>query len=487
MKRSGLILLSFCFLLLVNCAKKEEVNPTNEPDIEVPTTPVTVEPGGDYVIKGSNFSETETYLVKFNGVQAEIVKITQTELTVTTPENITSGDITLEHNGKVQVVGSFTVSSEPTIETLTSTVTIKPTEEFTIKGSNFIESETYKVTFNGVQAEIISIAKTELKIKVPENISSGDIVLEHEGKVFTVGTYKVVSASVYIFQYDSGVKKLAEINLENGDLTYITGSIDYGLNTRGMVYNKTNGEFIGFDFENFQKPYLVRIKPDGTTSEKIYIKDAFLTNGTGNFDDLVIDDNGKVYIFQYDSNVKKLAEINLDTGDLTYITASIDYGTNTRGMVYNKAKNEFVGFDFDTNSKPFIIKIKPDGTTSEKIYIKDAFLTNGTGNFDDLVIDNNGKVYIFQYDSNVKKLAEINVDTGDLTYVTGSIDYGTNTVGMVYSEVNGEFIGFDFDTNFKPFFIRIKTDGTVSEKVYIKDTFLGSGGNFTDLVIKEIQ
>ncbi|OJJ21076.1 hypothetical protein BKI52_10925 [marine bacterium AO1-C] len=483
MKKSGILLLSFCFLLLMSCAKKEEVNPTSEPDIEVPTSPVTVEPGGDYVIKGSNFSETETYIVKFNEVKAEIVKIAKTELTVAIPEGITSGDITLEHNGKVKTVGSYTVSTEPKIETLASTATLKSGEDFTITGSNFIETETYSVAFNGVKAEIVSITKTELKVKVPSNITSGDITLEHDGKVFTVGSFKVASSSVYIFQYDSDVRKLAEINLETGELSYITESIDFGFNTRGIVYNKVNDEFIGFDFENYQKPFIIRIKPDGTTSGKVYIKDTFLNSGTGNFDDLVVDDNGKVYIFQYDSNVKKLAEINLETGDLTYITNSIDYGTNTRGMVYSKARNEFIGFDFDSNSKPFVIKIKPDGTTSEKVYIKDAFLSSGTGNFDDLVIDNNGKVYIFQYDSNVKKLAEINVDTGDLTYITGSIDYGTNTRGMVFSEINNEFIGFDFDTNFKAFFVRIKPDGTTSEKVYIK----GTGGNFSDLVIREVQ
>ncbi|HAS44310.1 MAG TPA: hypothetical protein DCS93_27785 [Microscillaceae bacterium] len=384
-------LLCLGFFLFFGCAKKEQVNPTEEPTLEEVSGTITVKSGGEFKIKGSNFSETERYVVKFNGVQAEIVKITESEITVTIPENITSGDITLEHNGKTAKVASYTVAS----------------------------------------------------------------------------------TKVYIFQYDDGVKKLAEINLETGDLTYITGSIDYGNNTRGIVYSQTNEEFIGFDFDSNFKPFIIKIKPDGTTSEKIYLK------GTGkNFRDLVIDASGKVYIFQYDTGVKKLAEINLTTGDLTYITGSIDYGNNTRGIVYNKTNEEFIGFDFDSNFKSFIIKIKPDGTTSEKIYLK------GTGkNFRDLVIDASDKVYIFQYDTGVKKLAEINLTTGDLTYITGSIDYGNNTRGLVYSEVNDEFVGFDFDSNFKPFIIKIKPDGTTSDKIYLK----GTGKNFTDLVIVETK
>ncbi len=479
MKRSGLILLFCYFLLLMSCAKTKEVNPTNEPEIEVPTGTVVVEPGADFTIKGSNFSDTETYVVKFNGVKAEIVKIVPTELTVAIPDGITSGDITLEHNGKVKTVGSYTVSTEPKVEPLTSVVTLKSSEEFVIKGSNFIETETYTVKFNGVEGEVVNIAKAELTVKTPENLAAGDITLEHDGKVLTVGTYKVALAKVYIFQYDSGVKKLAEINLETGELTYVSGSVDYGTNTRGMVYNAAKDEFIGLDFDVNFKPFIIKIKSDGTASDKVYIKDAFLSEGK-DFDDLVIDNAGKVYAFQ-GGGVKKLAEINVDTGDLTYVTASIDYGSNTRGMVYNKVKDEFVGFDFDTNFKPFVITIKSNGTVSEKVYIKESFLTAGN-DFDDLVIDQAGKVYVFQ-DGDVNKLAEINVDTGDLTYATGSFEYGTNTRGIVYSEINNEFIGFDFEDAIKPFIIRVKPDGTTSEKVYIQ----GSGLNFTDLLIKEIQ
>jgi len=475
MKNIAFTLLSLYVLLFWSCAKKEEVTPINEPAIEVLTTIVALKEGEEFTIKGANFSETETYLVKFNEVAANLVKISKTELTVTIPENITSGDITLEHNGKVTVVGSFIVSSTPSVQVLATTVTIKPGETFVIKGTNFNEAETYLVKFNGVTAEITKVIETELTVTIPESITSGDITIEHNGEIIKVGTYQVAAAKIYIFHQALAVKKLAELNPETGDLTYVTGKVDYGNNSRGIVYDKVNKEFIGFDYTDDFKPFIVKMKLDGSTSEKIYIQ-----GPGGNFRDLVMDKNGKVYIFQYDPGVNKLAEINLATGELTYVTDSVSYGNNSRGIIYHEMNDEFIGFDYTDDFKPFIVRMKLDGTTSGRIYLQGS-----GGNFRDLVMDKNGKVYVFQYDPEVSKLAELNLETGGLTYVTERVDYGNNSRGIVYDQVNDEFIGFDYTNDFKPFTVKMKRDGTSTAKVYIKESFLASGSSFRDLIIVE--
>jgi hypothetical protein len=362
-----------------------------------------------------------------------------------------------------------TPTTAPVIEASDKEVSIAPGENFIIQGTNFSETETYVVKFNEVKAEIVKITSTTLEVAVPENITSGDITLEHNGTVTKVGSFKVLSADIYIFQYDTGVNKLAKVNTATGDLEYVTSSIDYGSNTYGMVYNAAKQEFVGFDETSDFKPFMITIKKDGTASEKVFLKGK-------SFEDPVIDEEGNVYIFHDDADVKKLAKVNTTTGDLEYITASIDYGTNTRGLVYNAAKQEFVGFDYTQDFKPFMMTIKKDGTTSEKIFLK------GT-NFDDPVIDEEGNVYIFHSDEGVKKFAKVDTSTGALEYLGSGIDYGANTRGIVYNPAKKEFVGFDYTQDFKLFMITIKKDGTASDKVFIKDSFIATGGNFTDPVV----
>ena len=351
----------------------------------------------------------------------------------------------------------------------------------TITG-NFNPEKTYTVTFfENIIAENIEVNTDKLMVEIPSDAKSGEVTLTFEGETKTIGKVEIIENStkdIFIFQYDDDVKKLAKIDTNTGDLEYITSKIEYGTNTRGMVYNPNNKTFVGFDFDADYKPFVITINPDGTTTST-KIKEEFLAGG-GNFDDLVIDDQGNYFIFQYDEDVKKLAKLNTTTGDLEYVTPKIEYGTNTRGMVYNPNNKTFVGFDFDADYKPFVITINPDGTTTST-KIKEEFLAGG-GNFDDLVIDDQGNCYIFQYDEDVKKLAKINTATGSLEYVTSKLEYGTNTRGMVYNPSNKTFVGFDFDSDFKPFVITINLNGTTTT-TYIKEEFLASGGNFTDLVI----
>ncbi len=367
----------------------------------------------------------------------------------------------------------------PSNITIPDAQSAKAGEILTINGSGFSTNETYVVTFAENEVGTIKEVNTNyLKVEIPENAVSGDIKLTVNNETKVIGSIDIVIEpipvvnDVYVF-HDSE-NKLAKIDLETGNLTYLGENISYGANTRGAVFHKTNNEYIGFE-NGFTTVEIVRISIADGSANTVTIPDSFLTNGA-DFSDLIIDNNDNVYIFHDSEN--KLAKIDLETGNLTYIGENINYGANTRGAVYHKTNNEYIGFENDFTS-PKLVRINlADGTTSS-VTIPSSFLTNGA-DFSDLVIDNDDNVYIFHNSEN--KLAKIDVNSGELTYIGSNISYGANSIGAIYNSSNNEYLGLENDsTSAKLVTINI-TDGATST-VTIPSSFLTNGTDFSDLII----
>ncbi|TCI84877.1 IPT/TIG domain-containing protein [Tenacibaculum sp. M341] len=367
----------------------------------------------------------------------------------------------------------------PSNITIPDAQSAKAGEILTINGSVFSTNETYVVTFAENEVGTIKEVNTNyLKVEIPENAVSGDIKLTVNNETKVIGSIDIVIEpipvvnDVYVF-HDSE-NKLAKIDLETGNLTYLGENISYGANTRGAVFHKTNNEYIGFE-NGFTTVEIVRISIADGSANTVTIPDSFLTNGA-DFSDLIIDNDDNVYIFHDSEN--KLAKIDLETGNLTYIGENINYGANTRGAVYHKTNNEYIGFENDFTS-PKLVRINlTDGTTSS-VTIPSSFLTNGA-DFSDLVIDNDDNVYIFHNSEN--KLAKIDVNSGELTYIGSNISYGANSIGAIYNSSNNEYLGLENDaTSAKLVTINI-TDGATST-VTIPSSFLTNGTDFSDLII----
>lgn len=367
----------------------------------------------------------------------------------------------------------------PSNITIPDAQSAKAGEILTINGSGFSTNETYVVTFAENEVGTIKEVNTNyLKVEIPENAVSGDIKLTVNNETKVIGSIDIVIEpipvvnDVYVF-HDSE-NKLAKIDLETGNLTYLGENISYGANTRGAVFHKTNNEYIGFE-NGFTTVEIVRISVADGSANTVTIPGSFLTNGA-DFSDLIIDNDDNVYIFHDSEN--KLAKIDLETGNLTYVGENINYGANTRGAVYHKTNNEYIGFENDFTS-PKLVRINLADGTASSVTIPSSFLTNGA-DFSDLVIDNEDNVYIFHNSEN--KLAKIDVNSGELTYIGSNISYGANSIGAIYNSSNNEYLGLENDaTSAKLVTINI-TDGTTST-VTIPSSFLTNGTDFSDLII----
>ena len=222
-------------------------------------------------------------------------------------------------------------------------------EVVTINGNGFLVNETYIVTFtDNITANITEINNNFLKVKIPENAISGNITLTYKNETNTIGNItieEVNTSETYI--YNETANKLAKLNIKDGVLTYVADFISNGT-TVGAIINKQNNEYISF--RNNTDPNFVRVNL--TNGEVKY--QVVTSNLAGNdvFSGLTIDNNGEVYI--YNETVNKLAKLNIENGELTYVNNFATGGTNV-GAVYHSANNEYISFE--NNTDPNFVRV----------------------------------------------------------------------------------------------------------------------------------
>lgn len=156
-------------------------------------------------------TKAEDIKVKFGDakVNAPVTEWSETSFTVQVPVGATSGKISLMvYTKKVNTpVNGFTIRQHATLAGLTPAIAYKG-EEVTIKGTSFgTTTEGVKVLMGGVEAEVLSCAEEEIKVRVPMSESlqeSKDVAVKvstpYEEEVggelkFTVKTTPMVSGN----------------------------------------------------------------------------------------------------------------------------------------------------------------------------------------------------------------------------------------------------------------------------------------------------
>jgi len=156
-------------------------------------------PETDVDINGQGFDTHKAPVVKFNGVVADLKKLTSTKITATVPVNASTGYVTVEYGTVLMSGPVFTViqtnlaAIQPTSGPTGTTVTINGT------GINDDIGQA-TLSFNGVQATIVSISETQIVATVPSGATTGNISLKYGkreiyGPVFTVQPVSLTSVS----------------------------------------------------------------------------------------------------------------------------------------------------------------------------------------------------------------------------------------------------------------------------------------------------
>lgn len=174
-----IVILAF---LVISCNKDEPAPPVSITEFS-PTSGIA---GTPVVITGNNFSKDPAKnAVYFNGTSAEVSQASTTSLTVTVPDNATTGKIAVTVHGKTALSDADFIVFKPSITGFAPTKGLTGASVI-ITGMDFNpDPPENRVAFNGVTAEVTQATATSLTVTVPEGATTGKISVTVHGKTVT--------------------------------------------------------------------------------------------------------------------------------------------------------------------------------------------------------------------------------------------------------------------------------------------------------------
>ena len=147
-------------------------------------------PDSEVAINGQGFDTQNAPVVKFNGLAADVKRISSTQIKAVVPTTATTGYVTVEYSARLLSGPIFTVIQ-------TNVASIQPSSgpagtTVTISGTGFnTDMSQIVLKFNGVPAVIQSITETQIIAIVPQGAKTGNISVKYGkreiyGPVFTV-------------------------------------------------------------------------------------------------------------------------------------------------------------------------------------------------------------------------------------------------------------------------------------------------------------
>jgi YD repeat-containing protein len=221
-------------------------------------TPASGLVGARITLTGTGFSTTPgNNTVKFNGVQANVISATLTQLAVDVPAGATTGLITVTNpNGSVTSASPFVVVSAiaPTIISFSPAISPVGTV-VTISGANFdATAENNIVKFNGRDAEVTASTSTSITTIVPNQATSGKISVTTPG-----GT--AVSPTDFFVGSPGAIETTGRMNIgESRALSFTTGN-DALLIFEGIAGQKISATFTVANLGDF---FASLVAPDGS-------------------------------------------------------------------------------------------------------------------------------------------------------------------------------------------------------------------------------
>jgi RHS repeat-associated protein len=153
-------------------------------------------PGGQVAIFGSGFGAVQgSSSVTLNGAAVTVNSWSATSIIITIPAGASSGGIVVTVGGTASNSAAFTVTIAPSIAELSTTSgAIGATVQ--ISGSNFGAQALGTVTFNGINATINSWSTSGVTAVVPQNATSGNVVVTASGIASNGVAFTVVTAPI---------------------------------------------------------------------------------------------------------------------------------------------------------------------------------------------------------------------------------------------------------------------------------------------------
>ncbi|RZT92366.1 IPT/TIG domain-containing protein [Ancylomarina subtilis] len=433
---------------------------------------------GDIItIPGKNFNENGTYSVKFNGTEGKITEIKPTSIKVKVPENATSGDITLTYDEITTILGTIIITRFPTVENITPEET-KTGDIITIKGFDFVTSESYTVKFKELEGKVIEITSTSLKIRIPQGATSGEVSLTYKNETKVIGHISILETFVCGFYetdiqgehvnqivkidkttgskkfvadlssfsfgyyeslvYDSQSKsiiglfndtKLIKVNVHSGKVTTVNIASESDNESIKEIVIGDNDDLYGFYETDIQGEHVNQIvKVDKTTGSKIFVAD-LSSFSYGYYESLVYDSQSKSIIGLF--NDTKLIKVNVQSGKVTTVNIASESDNESIKEIVIGDNDDLYGFyETDIQGEHVNQIVKVDKTTGSKVFVADLSSFN-YGYYESLVYDSQSKSIIGLF--NDTKLMKVNVQSGKVTTVNIASESDNESIKEIVS------------------------------------------------------
>lgn len=320
----------------------------------------------------------------------------------------------------------------PVTEPLTFT-SAKTGETIVIKGQNFSTTASENVvTFNGVEAIVVSATETELVVIVPANATSGKVVVTVHGHTTEIGTLTLAPFTLYtIKDHNSYVgndyyREYVAINPADGKETVLATRNDYtDFNVYEAKYVSSTNELVGVNI-------IDRVLAKFNVVTKQFSSVKFSVDAEYTY--LVTDLNGNLYGTQKNFNTQNVNLVKIDpaTGTVTIIK---DMGTEGWwSLAYISATNEIVGLWKDEQHMKKINLTTKETTTLQISNNVNLEYKNLIGAGSELY----GVQYEFLGNNTALALVKINPATGATETVVS--DYNKSTLEQVYDPVRKEIL-----------------------------------------------
>ena len=221
-----------------------------------------------------------------------------------------------------------------------------PNYAYNSRGYVFDESRNEFITFGLDDKPVINRVNLSTKNVITKEISNAGTNSNFDNIIKIKGKF-------YSFEYSSDKLELAEIDIENGTVSWTGMKIpDYGWNSRGYVFDESRNEFITFGYGD--EPVINRVN---FSTKNVVTKEISNAGISSNFDN-IIKIKDKFYSFEYSSDKLELAEIDIENGTVSWTGMKIpDYAYNSRGYVFDESRNEFItlGLEYDGHHENLVI------------------------------------------------------------------------------------------------------------------------------------
>ena len=237
----------------------------------------------------------------------------------------------------------------------------------TIEGENFIPSQTYTITFNGVKGTIKEVTSNHLKVEIPEEATSGEVILSSNETSKSIGRLTILPKPSVLYAYVA-YSKIVKLDLQTGKEIETIAEVgsDYLSHIR---FSKSTNEIIGE-----QTKYNAETSERKNSLFKLNLTTKQIVKAPFNGYERLVIANDELYA--YDLRNRKIVRLDLSTGKEleTIVETGQDYLSYIQ---YSKSTNEIIGLQSGTEKSLFKLNLKTKQITRTP-----------TKNYENLIIAN---------------------------------------------------------------------------------------------------